>query len=145
MIAAETEEFETPWDNVKGITTDKLVFTEAVDCYSEGVEDLGEDLVRWVCTLKHPMKATLLKSEVKGPVRFHDSQLRRFEFWLEVTTVTGPSAEWVKTNRRLDLWMYRLVASEKNAVEYEAVSSLQAKLREALNTQIKKATFTPIP
>jgi len=143
VIVDETAEFKTGWENLKAMKSEKVVFTDAVDCYSEGVEELG-DSTTWECTLKHPVVVTLKSSEKKGVHRVLDREMRRLDWKIELADCAGPSCAPVQESRTLPLYLYKLVASEKNDDESKAVAALQGRLRELQKRQIKTAMLSPV-
>ena len=145
IVVNDEQEFDTDWSNVKSLTSEKVVFTDAVDCYSEGVQELGDDAATWECTLKHPTVVKLAKSEHKGTHRLLDRKMQRMDFKLDEIECEGDSCEAIEETKTLPLYLYRLIAIEKSDDEYEAVTKLQTRLREMQQLQIKTATLEPLP
>mgnify|MGYP000276831684 CR=1 FL=1 len=143
VIVNGEQEFETEWGNIKSLSSEKVTFVEAVDCYSEGIQELG-DAPTWECTLKHPTVLKLGESEHKGTHKFLDRKMKRLDFWIEDLECSGDSCGAVEEQRGLSLYMYKLIALEKSEEENEAVANLQTKLKDMQKRQIKKATFKPV-
>lgn len=145
VILEDESEWPTGWDNVLAMKSEKVKFTEAVDCYSEGSE-MGESTV-WECTLKHPTVVTLAETDARSKHLFIDSTLSRldFKFAAEGLTCTGTGCEEILSTRVLPLYLYKLIAFETNDDESAAVASLQTRLRDLQTRQIKTATFKPVP
>ena len=146
VILDDDSEWPTDWSNVRGMKSEKVKFTEAVDCYSEGVQELGEMTV-WECTLKHPTSVTLDKTDSRGKHLFVDRKLRRLDFKMDAETLScdGGSCETIIEKSAVSLYLYKLISQEKNDDEHAAVTSLQTRLREMQKTQLKTAKFTPAP
>lgn len=146
-ISAEDagKEFGAPWADVKGFTAEKFAFTENINCYSDGVEELGDERVAYECTLKLPYAPTLTKSPEKGKLRISDSSARRWTFSVEITETKGPSAEIIQQSRQLDWWLFKMAQREKGEDETAAMTTIQGRMKELLKTQPKKATFKPAP
>ena len=145
IVVGEDSEFVTTWDQIRSLKSEKVVFTDAVDCYSEGVQELGDDAATWECTLKHPTVVKLAKSEHKGTHRLLDRKMQRMDFKLDEIECEGDSCEAIEETKTLPLYLYRLIAIEKSDDEYEAVTKLQTRLREMQQLQIKTATLEPLP
>ena len=146
VILEDDSEWPTTWSNVRAMKSEKVKFTEAVDCYSEGVQELGEMLV-WECTLKHPTIVTLAETDSRGKHLFVDRKLRRLDFKLDAESIDckGEGCEAIVENSLVSLYLYKLIAIEKNDDEHAAVTSLQTRLREMQKHQVKTAKFTPAP
>ncbi len=144
-IVNDEDELRTSWANLRELKADKVVFTEAVDCYSEGVQDLGDDSPMWECTLKNPTVLKFAKTEKKGTARFLDRKMERLDLKLDDLTCDGPSCASIEEKRTLSVYPYRLLAQEKNEDEFTAVSSLQTKLRAIQAWQIKTGSLQPKP
>ena len=146
VILDDDSEWPTDWSNVRGMKSEKVKFTEAVDCYSEGVQELGEMMV-WECTLKHPTAVTLAETDSRGRHLFVDRKLRRLDFKMDAETLScdGVSCESIIEKSAVSLYLYKLISLEKNDDEHAAVTSLQTRLREMQKAQLKSAKFTPAP
>ncbi len=146
VILEDDSEWPTDWSNVRGMKSEKVKFTEAVDCYSEGVQDLGEMTV-WECTLKHPTIVSLAETDSRGKHLFVDRKLRRLDFKLDPESIDckGAGCEGIVEKSAVSLYLYKLIAIEKNDDEHAAVTSLQTRLREMQKSQLKTAKFTPAP
>ncbi|MCO4770099.1 MAG: hypothetical protein KDA24_08730 [Deltaproteobacteria bacterium] len=143
IIVGDEAEFDTEWSNVKSLTSEKVNFVEGVDCYSEGVQELGE-APTWECTLKHPTVVKLGTSEHKGTHRVLDRKMHRLDFWIDGLECSGDSCEAVEKQRGLQWYLYKMLGFEKSEEENEAVAKLQKDLRETQKSQVKKATFKAI-
>ncbi len=143
VIVDDDAEFETDWTNIKSMTSEKVNFTEAVDCYSEGVQELGE-APTWECTLKHPTVVKLGTSEHKGTHRVLDRKMHRLDLKIDELTCTGDSCAAIEAARGVSWYLYRMLGFEKSEEENEAVAKLQKDLREMQKMQVKKATLTAI-
>ena len=143
VIVGDDAEFDTEWSNVKSLTSEKVNFTDAVDCYSEGIQELGESPT-WECTLKHPTVLKLASSEHKGTHRVLDRKMHRLDFWIDDLECSGESCDTVETQRGVQWYLYKLIDFEKSEEETEAVTKLQKQLRATQKLQVKKATFTAI-
>ncbi len=144
VIVDDLHEYATDWSNLRSFKSEKVKFTDAVDCYSEGVQELGE-APTWECTLKHPTVVTLAETEKKGTHRFLDRKMKRLDFVFESVECEGASCETVTEDNTLSLYLYKLIALEKNEDETGAVTSLQTTLRAVQQRQIKKGTLTLAP
>ena len=146
VILEDDSEWPTSWDNVTGMKSEKVKFTEAVDCYSEGVQELGEMTV-WECTLKHPTAVSLAETDSRGRHLFVDRKMRRLDFKLDPESIDckGAGCEAIIEKSAVSLYLYKLVAQEKNDDEHAAVTSLQTRLREMQKKQLKTAKFKPAP
>ena len=145
VIINDADELPTTWDNLRTMKAEKVNFTDAVDCYSEGVQDLGDEAPMWECTLRNPTVVTLARYEKKGTHRFLDRKMHRLDLKLDELTCEGDSCAVIEEKRTLAIYPYRLIAMEKNEDEFKAVSALQKSLREMQGSQIKTATLTPKP
>ncbi len=143
VIVDDGAEFDTDWSNVVSLASEKVNFTDAVDCYSEGVQELGE-APTWECTLKHPTVVKLKESEYKGTHRILDRKMHRLDFKIDEITCSGDSCEAVEAQRGVSWYLYKLLGFEKSEEENEAVAKLQRALRETQKAQVKKATFSAI-
>jgi len=143
IVVDDGAEFDTEWSNIKSLSSEKVAFTDAVDCYSEGVQELGE-APTWECTLKHPTTVKLATSEHKGTHKVRDVKMQRLDFKIDELTCEGASCEAVNSQRGVSWYMYKLLAFEKSEEETEAVGNLQKKLRAMQQLQVKKATFKAI-
>ena len=143
VIVNDDAEFETDWSNVRSLTSEKVNFTDAVDCYSEGVQELGE-APTWECTLKHPTVVKLGTSEHKGTHKVLDRKMHRLDFKIDELTCSGESCETIEAQRGVSWYLYKLLGFEKSEEENEAVGKLQVNLRAAQKLQVKKATLTAI-
>jgi hypothetical protein len=143
-LADETagDEFQVAWADVTRLEWEKVTFMDVLDCYSKGAEDLG-DAMTWECTVKHPTRTTLKKTDRKTPLRIVDRKMRRFEFKVDEITCEGPSCATVQANRGFSTYLFKIVASTKSEEESEALGGLQKQLREMQLLQLKKATLTP--
>ncbi len=145
VIVDDVHEYSTSWDNLRALKSEKVKFTDAVDCYSEGVQELGEAPL-WECTLKHPTVVTLASAEKKGTHRFLDRKMKRLDFVFdEGMTCEGASCEDIGEDSTVSLYLYKLIALEQNEDETGAVTSLQTRLRAMQKQQIKKGSLTPAP
>jgi hypothetical protein len=144
VIVNDLDEYETDWSNLRALKSESVKCTEAVDCYSEGVQELGE-APTWECTLKHPTVVTLAETQKKGTHRFLDRKMKRLDFVFETLECEGTSCETVTEDNILSLYFYKLIALEKNEDETGAVTTLQTTLRAVQKRQIKKGTVTPAP
>ena len=144
VIVNDLDEYATDWSNLRSLKSESVKFTEAVDCYSEGVQELGE-APTWECTLKHPTVVTLAETQKKGTHRFLDRKMKRLDFVFESVECDGASCETVTEDNILSLYLYKLIALEKNEDETGAVTTLQTTLRAVQKRQIKKGTLTPAP
>ena len=145
VIINDADELPTTWDNLRSMKSEKVNFTDAVDCYSEGVQDLGDEAPMWECTLRHPTVVTLAKYEKKGTHRFLDRKMHRLDLKLDELVCEGASCGPIVEKKTLAIYPYRLIAMEKNEDEFTAVSALQKKLREMQASQIKTAKLAPKP
>lgn len=143
LTVDDNKEITTPWANLKGLTAEKFSFTENINCYSDGVEELGDERVKYECTLKMPVLATLVQSTEKGKVRAYDGGGRRYVLSVEITEAKGPSAEALQASRTLEWWFGKVVGSEKSEDETAAMTTIQTRMKEWLKLQPKKATFKP--
>jgi hypothetical protein len=145
VILSDDSEWPTDWSNVRGLKSEKVRFTEAVDCYSEGVQELGEETV-WECTLKHPTIVTLAETDHRGNAHFLDRKMKRldFKFAPDGFSCTG-NCDVISENNTVALYLYKLIAVEQNDDEAAAVTSLQVRLREMQKVQIKTAKLKPAP
>lgn len=143
VVVNDEAEFDTDWANVKSMSSEKVNFTDAVDCYSEGVQELGE-APTWECTLKHPTVLKLSSSEHKGTHKVLDRKMHRLDFKIDELTCEGESCEAIEANRGVSWYLYKLLAFEKSEEENEAVAKLQRGLRATQKSQVKTATFKPI-
>ncbi len=143
LVVNDEAEFETDWSNVKSLTSEKVNFTEAVDCYSEGVQDLG-DAPTWECTLKHPTVVKLVTTEHKGTLRVVDRKMHRLDFKIDELTCEGESCESIEKARGVSWYLYKLIGFADSEEESEAVGKLQRALKVTQKTQVKTATFKPV-
>jgi len=143
VVVNDVHEFTTSWDNIKSITADKVKFLDGINCYSEGVQELGEPTT-WECTLKHPTRLYLHKSDKKGKHFVLDRKLRRFDFKMEEITCSGASCEMIEADRGLSVYFVNLLNFVKNDEESVALMGLQKELRAMQKHQIHKATFKPV-
>lgn len=143
-VSVGDSEYPTAWSNLRGMTSEDVKFTEAVDCYSEGVLDLGDERPMWECTLKQPTKVKLEKYEAKGTHYFLDRKMRRLDLKIDGMTCEGEGCEALLESRTLSIYPYKIITMEKNDDETAAVTALQTTLRAVQKRQIKKATFTPV-
>ena len=143
VIVDEVHEFSTAWSNIKSLSANKVKFLDGINCYSEGVQDLGE-ATTWECTLKHPTRLYLHNSEMKGKHFVLDRKLRRFQFQIDDITCSGASCEIVNEQRGLFLYFVNLLNFVKNDEENVALMGLQKELRVMQKLQIHKATFKAI-
>ena len=143
IVVNDEAEFDTDWSTIKSLTSEKVNFTEGVDCYSEGVQELGE-APTWECTLKHPTVVKLTTTEHKGTHRVLDRKMHRLDFKIDELTCEGGSCEVINAARGVSWYLYKLIGFEKSEEENEAVGKLQRALRETQKTQVKTATFTPV-
>ncbi len=142
VIVNDDQEFETDWSNIKSFSAEKVKFIEAVDCYSEGVQELGE-ATTWECTLKNPTRLGLRTSEHKGRAYALDRKMQRLDLWIDNLVCSG-DCEAIEAQRGLSVYLYRLVLFTKNDDESAAVIELQTKLRALAKTQIKRGSLAPI-
>lgn len=143
IIVNDEAEFDTDWSNVKSLTSEKVNFTDAVDCYSEGVQELGEAPM-WECTLKHPTVVKLKASEHKGTHRVLDRKMHRLDFKIDELTCDGDSCEEIEKNRGVSWYLYKLLGFEASEEESAAVGKLQRALKVTQKSQVKTATFKPV-
>ena len=143
IVVNDEAEFDTDWSNVKSLTSEKVNFTDAVDCYSEGVQELGE-APTWECTLKHPTVVKLTTTEHKGTHRVLDRKMHRLDFKIDELTCEGDSCEAIEANRGVSWYLYKLLGFEKSEEENEAVAKLQRALKVTQKSQVKTATFKPV-
>ncbi len=143
VIVDEVHEFSTDWSNIKSMTSDKVKFIDGINCYSEGVQELGEPTT-WECTLKHPTRLQLHSSEKKGRHYFLDRKNRRFDLQIEDLQCSGNSCETIEGQRGLSLYFVNLLRFVKNDEESEALMGLQKELRAMQKMQIRKASFKAI-
>ena len=142
VIVGDSDEFDTPWSNLRSLTSEKVKFSDSVDCYSEGVQELGEKMT-WECTLKHPTTFKLAESTFKGAHRSNDKKMRRYDLQIDDLTCSGDSCAKVEADRGLSIYLYKVLAFVHDDDEYAAVKSLQDRLREMQKVQIRKASFSP--
>jgi len=143
VIVDDTHEFSTDWSNIKSMKGEKVKFMDGINCYSEGVQELGE-ATTWECTLKHPTRLYLHSSEKKGKHYVLDRKLRRFDFQIEAINCSGASCETVNEKRGLSLYFVNLLNFVKNDEESVALMGLQKELREMQKLQIIKASFKAV-
>lgn len=143
VIVDDVDEFTTPWSNIKSMSTPKLKVSDSIDCYSEGVQELGEAMT-WECTLKHPTTFKLVETERKGAHQANDSKMHRYDLKIDAMTCDGASCEQIEGDRGLSIYLYKLLVFVKNDEEYPAVKSLNEKLRAMQKMQIRKATFSAV-
>ncbi len=141
VIVDDVHEFATTWDNVRSLKSEKVKFTEAVDCYSEGAEMFEAPF--WECTLKHPTVVKLDSSDRKGTHRFLDRKMKRLDFQFSDIACEGASCEEILESSTVSLYLYKLIAFEQNEDEAAAVTALQGRLREMQKKQVATATFQP--
>jgi hypothetical protein len=144
VIINDNDELPTTWDNLRSFKAEKVNFTDAVDCYSEGVQDLGDESPMWECTLRNPTVVKLAEPTMKGTHLFLDRKMHRLDLKLDALECEGDSCEAIEKNKTLAIYPYRLIAMEKNEDEFKAVSALQKNLRAMQARQIKSAKFTPV-
>jgi len=144
VIVDEVHEFPTAWSNIKSLSADKVKFMDGINCYSEGVQELGEPTT-WECTLKHPTRLVLGSSERKGKHYVLDRKMRRFDLKIDELSCSGPSCDVVEADRGLSLYFFKLLAFVKNDEESTALMGLQKKLRSLQQRQIRKATLKAAP
>jgi len=143
IIVNDLDEFETPWSNIRSMSSEKMKFADAVDCYSEGVQELGEEMT-WECTLKHPTRVTLGSTDKRGTHRILDRKMQRLDLSIDELSCTGEDCETVEADRGLSLYLYKLIAFDKGDDDGAVVlGGLQTKLRAMQKRQVKKATFSP--
>jgi len=143
VIVDDNHEFSTEWSNIKSMAGQKVKFMDGINCYSEGVQELG-DPTTWECTLKHPTRLYLRSSEKKGRHYVLDRKLRRFDFQIEGIKCSGDSCEVINEQRGLSLYFVNLLNFVKNDEESVALMGLQKELRAMQKMQIIKASFTAI-
>ena len=143
IVVNDEQEFDTDWSNVKSLTSEKVNFTDAVDCYSEGVQELGEAPL-WECTLKHPTVVKLATTEHKGTHRVLDRKMHRLDFKIDELTCEGDSCGAIEEARGVSWYLYKLLGSEASEEESQAVGNLQRALKVTQKSQVKTATFKPV-
>lgn len=142
-IGVGDTEFETTWGNVRSLSGSKQSFNDNVNCYSEGIQELG-DSPTWECTLDHPVTVKLAESTHKGAHKIVDRQMHRFDFWLEDVQCQGESCDSVTDDNAVSLYLYKMIVFDKSEEESETMMKLQKELRALQNRQVKSATFAPI-
>ncbi len=143
VIVDDVDEFTTPWSNIASMSAAKIKVTEGTDCYSEGVQELGEPMM-WECTLKHPTTFKLRETTRKGAHIANDSKMHRYDLKIDEISCDGDSCEKVEKDRGLSIYVYKLLVFVKNDEEYAAVKELNERLREMQKVQIRKATFSAV-
>jgi len=143
VVTGEAE-WTSTWDNLKSFKSEKVAFTEAVDCYSEGIEELGDERPTWECTLRHPTVLKLATAEHKGTSYYLDRKMKRLDLQLQDLSCEGDSCESVTSDNTLSVYLYKLISQEKSDDETGAVTTLQKRLRKLQQMQIKSATITAI-
>jgi hypothetical protein len=143
VIVNDEHEFSTSWANIKSMSAEKVKFLDGINCYSEGVQELGE-ATTWECTLKHPTRIYLHSSEHKGKHFVLDRKLRRFDFQIDELTCQGASCEIINADRGLSLYFVNLLNFVKNDEESQALMGLQKELRAKQERQIRKASFSKL-
>ena len=144
VAVGSSDLFNTDWSNVRSLTAEKKkVATDDFNCYSEGPPAIGEDDI-WECTLDYPVRLGLASSDYRGTHRVSDSKQHRMDFQIDGMECSGPSCEAIEATNTVSLYLYRMIAIQQLADEYEAVKALQSRLRELHPTQLKSATLAPI-
>ncbi len=143
VIVGDVDELSASWSNVRSLSAKKVKFSDSVDCYSEGVQELGEAMT-WECTLKNRTTVKLSESDKKGSHLSNDRKMHRYDLKIDGIECSGDSCETVQSDRGLSIYLYKVLAFVQNDDEYAAVKSLQERLREMQKVQILKATFKPV-
>ncbi|GEM_PF-1810458 len=143
VIVGDVDEFTTPWSNLASMSTPKINVTDGTDCYSEGVQELGEPMM-WECTLKNPTTFKLRETTRKGTHSGNDSKMHRYDLKIDELSCEGDSCEKVETDRGLSIYIYKVLTFVKNDDEYKAVKELNERLRAMQKLQIRKATFSAV-
>ena len=136
-------ELVTTWDKLRSLKTDKVKFSESVDCYSEGARELEGPTV-WECTLKQPTVVKLSEYEQKGTHRFLDRKMMRLDFSIDELECDGASCDALKAKQGGSYYFYKMIAITENEDETAAAMELQTRLKEMHKTQLKSATFSLI-
>ena len=142
IIVDDADEFDTGWSNIKSMASEKVKFAEAVDCYSEGVQELG-DAPTWECTLKHPTKVSLRSTDKRGTHRILDRKMQRLDLSIDEITCSGEDCETIQSERGVSLYLYKMLAFDQGEDEGAVVGGLQTRLRAMQKRQLKKATLSP--
>jgi hypothetical protein len=144
VTVGESELFNADWSAVRALKAEKKkVAVDDFNCYSEGPPGIGEDNV-WECTLDYPMRVTLDKSDYRGTHRVSDSKQHRMDLQIDGLECEGPSCEAIEATRTLSVYLYRMIAIRQLEDEFEAVKSLQGKLRDMHPGQLKSLKLAPL-